>query len=169
MSKFLEHDGQGGFKEVIPNDSSAGASDAGKMIQLNAGGKLDETMMPPGIGADTADILASEDISAGDIVNVWDNAGTSNIRKANATTNGMVANGFILAAVVSGDTAQVYFGGTNNQLSGMTPGTRQYLDTTSGLITETPPATPGNVVQVVGKAFSATEMTFEAMMPIELA
>jgi len=168
MAKYLEHDGQGGSKEVQPINTSAGAGDAGSMVQLNVGGHIDETMLPPGIGADTATLEATEDLTAGDMVNIWNDAGTAKVRKANSTTNGVEANGFTLVSAAAGVSVEVYFGGTNNQLVGMTPGTRQYLDVTSGLITETSPAASGNIVQVVGKSFSATEMTFEAMMPIEL-
>jgi hypothetical protein len=169
MAKYLEHDGQGGFKEVIPLDSSSGASDAEKIIQLGADGRINENMLPTGIGADTAIVEASEDLASGDMVNIWDDAGTIKVRKADATTTGKETNGFVLSAVTSGNNAEIYFGGTNNQLTGMTPGKYQFLDTTAGGITETAPTTTGNVVQVVGKSFSATEITFEAMMPIELA
>ena len=51
--------------------ASAGASDAGKLVALDAAGRINTTMMPTGIGADTAIIVASEALSAGDLVNIY--------------------------------------------------------------------------------------------------
>jgi len=169
MAKYLEHDGSGGSREVQPVNTSAGAGDAGKMVQLDAGGKIAEDMMPTGIGADTATLEASENLAAGDQINIWDNAGTTMVRKADASSAGMAANGFVMAAVISGANATIYFEGTNNQLTGMTGGARQFLSaTTAGGITETAPTGAGEIVQIVGKAYSATEMSFEYTNPIEL-
>jgi len=43
-------------------------------------------------------------------------------RKADATTAGKEANGFVLSAVTLGNNATVYFDGTDTQLSSLTPG-----------------------------------------------
>ena len=169
MAKYIEHDGQGGLKEAIPITSSSGAGDANKIIQTDNTGKIDETLLPPGIGADTASVEASEDLAAGDLVNIWDDSGTAKCRKADASVFGKEANGFVLTSVTTGNNAVIYFEGTNNQLSGMTPGKTQFLSTTPGQVTETPPIGVGNVVQIVGKSFSATEMNFESNITIILA
>jgi hypothetical protein len=149
--------------------TSAGAGDAGKIPALDATGKLDNSLMPVGIGADSKTLAASENLAAGDLVNVWNDSGTAKARKADATTAGKEANGFVLAAVTSGNNATVYFDGTNTQLSGLTPGAVYYLAATAGGITNTPPSASGNVVQRVGRALSATELTFEPGEPITLA
>ncbi len=148
-------------QEVTSVNASAGAGDANKIVALDAAGKLDNSMMPTGIGADTKIIPSSENLAAGDFVNLWDDAGTLKARKADATTSGKEADGFVLAAVTAPANATVYFEGTNNQRTGLTPGARQYLHTTAGGVTDTPPSTAGNVVQYLGKAISATEITFE--------
>lgn len=140
--------------------ASAGAADAGKAVGLDASGRIDGTMMPVGIGADTALIQASENLAAGDLVNVW-NSGGPRARKADAATSGKEANGFVLAAVTSGANATVYFEGAITGLAGLTPGARYYAATTPGQITATPPAAAGNVVQYVGTAISATSLSFE--------
>ena len=126
-------------------------------------------MMPVGIAADTASLVASEDISAGEFVNIWNDTGTPKVRLADATVTGKRADGFVLAAALTDESATVYFEGSNTQLTGMTPGSLQYLDTTAGGVTETAPSTSGNVVQILGRAYSATAMAFEAVNPIELA
>jgi hypothetical protein len=149
--------------------SSAGAGDAGKIPALDATGKLDNSFMPVGIGADSKILPASENLAAGDLVNVWNDSGTAKARKADATTAGKEANGFVLSAVTLGNNATVYFDGTDTQLSSLTPGAAYYLATTAGGVTDTPPSGSGNVLQRVGRALSATELTFEPGEPITLA
>ena len=149
--------------------TSAGAGDAGKIPALDATGKLDNSLMPVGIGADSKILPASENLAAGDKVNVWNDSGTAKARKADATVAGKEANGFVLAAVTSGANATVYFDGTNTQLSGLSPGAVYYLATTAGGVTTTPPSGSGNIVQRVGRALSATELTFEPGEPVTLA
>lgn len=150
--------------------TSAGVADAGKIVALDATGRLDESMMPVGIGADTKLIVTSEIIAAGDMVNVWDDAGTAKVRKADGSTTGKEAVGFVLEGAASGASVAVYFEGVVTGLSGLTPGARYYLSaSTPGLITATAPSASGNVVQFVGRALSATELSFEHDDAIVLA
>jgi hypothetical protein len=152
---------------VVASQSSAGAADAGKIVALDATGKLDQTMMPVGIAADVAVITASEALSAGDFVNVWNSTGAK-ARKADASTSGKEAVGFVLAAVSNGAAATVYFEGTNTAVTGLTPGLN-FLSTTPGAATATAPSTAGQVVQRIGYATAATALNFEPQEPIVLA
>jgi hypothetical protein len=145
--------------------TSAGAGDAGKIIKLDGGGKLDVTVMPTGVGPDTKAIVTSEALAAGDFVNIHNSTGAK-ARKADK--NGKPAHGFVLAAFGSGATATVYLEGTNNQLTGMTPGADQFLAST-GARTEAATTTTGDSVQLLGVALSATEMSFEPNDAILLA
>ena len=145
----------------------AGAGDAGKPLLLDGSGRIDSSAMPVGIGADTASITTSEALAAGDFVNIWNSSGAK-VRKADATTAGKEAMGFVLGAVASGAAATVYFEGTNTGVSGMTPG-NVWLHTTAGQGTNTPPSGAGNVVQPIGFATSATAVNFNAGRPITLA
>lgn len=158
----------GVMTEIFGVQASAGAGNAGDIVALDDNGRIDNSMMPVGIGADTASIQASEALSAGDWVNVYNSAGSARARKADATTAGKAADGFVLAAVASGANATVYFEGTNNQVSGQTPGD-VFLQTTPGAGGATVPSTTGNVVQRVGTAVSATAVNFERAAPITLA
>jgi len=90
------------------------------------------------------------------------------VRKADATTAGKEAHGFVLSAVTSGNPATVYFEGTNTQVTGQTPGP-VYLQTTAGTGGATIPSASGNVVQQVGVAVSATAVNFERGAPVTLA
>lgn len=166
-SKFLALV-SGRIREVFATVTSNGVADDGKIVALGADGRLDNSVMPVGIGVETKSIQASENLSAGDLVNIWSSGGDFRVRKADATASGKEANGFVLSSVSSGNQAAVYLEGTVTGLSGLTPG-RYYLSTTPGLITSVPPNISGNVVQYVGNAVSASEITFEATDGVILA
>lgn len=158
----------GVITEVLGIQTSAGAANAGDIPALDDTGRLDASMMPVGIGADVANLSASEALAAGDFVNVWSDAGTAKVRKADATVAGKDAHGFVLAAVANGATATVYFEGTNTQVTGQVAG-NVYLQTTAGKSGATVPSTAGNVVQQVGIATGTTSVNFERGAPITLA
>ena len=154
--------------DVNANNASAGAADAGKMVKLDAAGKLDGTLMPVGVGAETRVFTTSEVLAAGDLVNIWNSTGAK-VRKADATTAGKEAHGFVLTSATNGGTVTVY--PEEYVLSGMAalvPGTRMFLTTTAGLNSATPPSAAGQVVQDIGVALSATEILFRPRQPITL-
>ena len=157
----------GVLTEIFGVQTSAGAGNAGDLVSLDDTGRIDNSMMPVGIGADTATITASETLAAGDWVNVWNNSGAK-VRKADATAAGKEAHGFVLASVSSGNPATVYFEGTNTQVTGQTPGP-VYLQTTAGAGGATIPSASGNVVQHIGVAVSTTAVNFERGVPVTLA
>lgn len=166
--KFLELNG-GQIRENEALQSSAGAGDAGKIPALDSAGLLSQTMMPTGVGPDTASIVASEALSAGDLVNLWDDSGTIKVRKADAS-NGRRADGFVLSAFSSSATALVYFEGSITGLSGLTLGGTYYLSGgTAGAITATAPSTSTHIVQEVGRCRLASALVFEPQQPITLA
>lgn len=147
--------------------TSAGAADANKIAQLDASGRLDSTVLPVGIGADTAVITTSEALVAGDLVNIWNSTGAK-VRKADPAAAGKEAHGFVLTGFASGAQATVYFEGTNTAVTGLTPGP-QWLGPTAGKCSTTVPTAAGSVVQRVGFATSATALNFNSSDPIVLA
>ena len=92
---------------------------------LDASGKLDPSTMPTGVGQDAKTVLTSEALTIGP-VNIYNNAGVANVRKADATAEGKEANGFVIAAFGSGVNATVFFEGRITGLSGLTIGARYY-------------------------------------------
>jgi len=149
---------------------SAGAADADKIIKLDETGKLSNTVMPVGIVADTEAVLASESLTTGDLVQIWDDAGTAKVRRADATAlNKFSTVGFILNNFALGETALVYFDGRITGLTGLTIGERYYTSETPGQVTNVAPATPEALVQAVGRALTATSLTFEKSIGIVLA
>lgn len=161
MAKYIKYV-SGELTEINTVNSSSGAADADKIPALGADGKLSLTMMPSGIGNDVKTILASEALTAGNKINLWNDGGTLKMRKADAAT-GKRVDGFVLEAVSSGANGVCYFTGINNQLSGLTIGATYWLsDTTPGAITNTAivPA-DGKISQKVGVALSATELLYD--------
>lgn len=145
----------GKLKQKQATIVSAGAANEGDIPALDSTGKLDVSVLPVGVGPDVAILLASENIGAGKYVNIWNDGGTEKVRLAD-NSNGRDAHGFLKDAVTSGNNATVYFEGPNDDLSGLTPGARQYLSTAGG-VTETPPVSPGaNIHQFLGIAVSPT-------------
>lgn len=142
---------------------TTGAADADKLVRTGTDGKLDPSLLPTGVSADVLTVPASEDLSGGDFVNVWDDAGVTKVRKADASAVGKEADGFVLNAALLGQPATVYFEGRNTALTGLTVGARYYLSAaTPGAATTTAPVATGNVVQYLGRASEATSIAFEA-------
>lgn len=153
------------------HDSVMGAATSGASVVVKSlpDGTIDPSLMPAGIGANVVNIVASEALAANDLVNIWNDAGTPKVRKADATVEGKEADGYVKASVASSGTGAVYLGSRISGLSGKTPGARQYLAITAGQMTETAPNATGNVSQWVGTAVSATEVDFKKSEPVTVA
>lgn len=164
--KFLRQTA-GVLTEALGVQASAGVANAGDIVALDDTGRIDATLMPTGIGAETSIVQATEALAAGNWVNVYDVTGAPRVRKADATVAGKACNGFVLAAVASGANATVYTDGINNQVSAQTAGD-VYLQTTPGLGGSVAPSAAGNVLQRVGTAMSATAVVFDYDRPITL-
>ena len=113
-------------------------------------------------------IQASENLAAGDFVNVHDSGG-SRVRRADlsiATGDG-AAHGYVLAAVTSGNMAAVRRFGSNDQLSGLTAG-ELYVLSTLGDVAEISTITPvsGQILQVLGTAINSTTLAVNISQPI---
>lgn len=147
-------------KELTPNTTSAGSGDSGKLVALDAGGKLDASFLPASSSGASLALTAAEAIAAGALVNI---DSTGKIRNANATDATKPAMGFVLTAIANAATGAVYFGGNiNSGASGLTVGAPVYLSAaTAGGVTSTAPSAAGNLVQQVAPcAVSATEFVF---------
>ena len=140
--------------------TSTGAASAGRVVALNSQGDIDQSMLPPGVAPDIATLVCAEAVTAGDFVNVFNDAGTPKVRRADATTAGKHAHGFVLEDADLDATAAVYFEAVNNMVTGHVAGD-VFLDTTPGAATATPPNGSGNIVQRLGVASSATSINVE--------
>lgn len=149
--KFINLE-SGKLKSNAALDVSTGSGDASKIIKTNSSGLVDVSLMPVGIGPDVKVLVASEAIGNGKYVNIYNNAGTETCRLADSS-NSREAHGFVAASVLNAANATVFFEGPNKNLSGLTPGARQYLSTSGG-VTATPVTT--GIHQLLGIAVDAT-------------
>ena len=139
--------------------TSAGAGNDGDIVALDATGKLDPSVLPVGVGPDVTNMASFEDLSSGDYVNIFDDAGTIKARKAD-NSNSRPAHGYITDTVTAPAVVNVFFEGENANLSGLTLGARIYLGVTGG-VTETalvPITDTGKIHQYLGLAISATSV-----------
>lgn len=164
VDKYVSIDASGNMQEVEGTVTSAGAGDAGEIVALDGAGKLDNSVMPVGIGADEITIEFTETASAGDLINIFDVTGTAKARLADAS-NGRVAHGYAPSAVTSPASGAVRFEGEITGQTGLTIGAKQFLGT-AGAMTETPPTTSTHYLQIIGYARDATTVDFEPAQPI---
>lgn len=159
----------GVLTEETAINTTAGAADAGKVIRTDASGLLPVTMLPTGVGVEAITVTASEAISAGAFVNLWNSTGLK-ARNADATVVGKEAIGFALTSIASAGSGLIYLLATQNSaVTGKTVGARQWLSTTPGSSTETAPTATGNIVQQLGFATSATNIVFNPSQPVTVA
>ncbi len=107
---------------------------------------------------------ASQTIAAGQLVNLYDDAGTLKARLADASVLNQPAHGFATNTV--GATAPVAVAFENNgHVTGLSAGP-QFLSDTPGEVQATPPVGAPMLVQRVGVAMSPTLLRFEPAQPI---
>lgn len=146
--------------EVEGTVTGGTAEQAGKIVATDGSGRIDPSLMPVGVMADTYSGTAAEALNAGAHVYIKSDGQVAN---ASGAAGGNPAIGFVLNAAASGATALVYFEGRNTALTGLTVGARYYLsDTVPGGATATPVAGAGKLHQYLGRAVSATTLSFEA-------
>lgn len=170
VRQFLTLTAAGIVQRVNAIIASAGVGDANKIVATDSTGRIDPTLMPVGIGADSLIVQASETLAAGDFVNIHDVAGSARVRKASAADNTRPAQGFVLNNVTSGANATVLFEGSNTALTGLTIGALYILSpTTPGTVVVSSTAlAASNVFQAVGHATGATQIATEIQTPITI-
>lgn len=166
--KFLTRDNSTGkVTEVRGTDASTGVGEAGDIVALGTDGKIDLSLLPTSIGPDVGIIETTEALSAGDYVNIYDDAGVERVRLADST-NGRDANGYVKDAFTTGAQAMVYFEGGNDALTGLTPGARYYLTAAGEASTTVPTAPTDDIHQYLGKAVNATTINTDIQDCIRL-
>ena len=111
-------------------------------------------------------VMFSEDVGAGYMVQLWNDAGTLKAKKALAGN----VQGFAVHTVTLGNWGVVCLQGLCTQISGLTLGSTYYAsNTTDGFITAIKPTTPGKIVQTVGFALASNMLYFNPNnMPVTL-
>lgn len=163
--KFLRNVA-GIFTEII----AAVVATADSIVATGPGGTIDVSFLPSGVGPAIVPIDCSENLSAGDFVNIYDNAGSPNCRKADGSTTGKPANGFVLSAFTSGNPADVYMPGQiNDQVTSVDGGPIWLSVTTPGGFQDTAPTATGQISQKIGSGAAATKIIFDPQPEIVLA
>ncbi len=142
---------------------SAGVADANKIIQTDANGLIDPSFFPASFDVVTRTYEASVNLDANDLVNIFDDAGTFKVRKADSSL-AQEANGFILDTVTATNNVTVYLVGVLPGFTGLSEGFVQLTTNGDGTQTYFNPA-DGEIYQVLGYALSATEIRFEYNSP----
>lgn len=106
---------------------------------------------------------ANEALTAGMLVNVYNEAGTFQCRKASSTL-GRECHGFVLRDSAIGEVAIVYSWGNNPFMSSLLPGPA--FVSTGGMVSSTSPQDVGSMVQQVGSAIGPTVLNFSASAPV---
>lgn len=153
----------------VAGAQTGGAGSENKIPALDSTGKLDVSMMPTGIAADVEVVTAAEALAAANpFVYIKSDGQAAN---ASGAVGGNPCIGFITASYTSGATdVKVYFEGRVTGLTGLTVGARYYLsDSTAGGITATPVSGAGKLHQYIGRAVTATTISFEADDHVVLA
>lgn len=141
---------------------------SGALAEMPAGDTLPLTVLPSGTGPSNKGVVASENLAANDLVNLWDDSGTLKARKADAD-GAKPAHGYVKDGFSSAATATVFFEGEISGLTSKTPGARQFVSATAGEMAETAPTGNGVISQCVGIATSATTVQFLLEPPVLLA
>jgi len=109
------------------------AGAGGRPLATDENDLLDPSFLPPGLGAAEMVAPASETLAAGDLVNLWTDAGARKARKADASALDKPAHGFVAEGaaaagmahvILSGECPQAVAGGGEQGLflSGAVPG-----------------------------------------------
>lgn len=159
MAKYFDWAGK--WLQVIPISVSTGAPDASKMVQTDANGKWDQSLMPTGIAPDQKTANANGAISARDLI-YMEAAGTW-ARATAAAGTPKEATAWATSSVLTGAALVGQDEGIIPGFSGLTPGAAYFLSDTTpgGILIDPGPVGSGKIAQYVGTALSATELNFE--------
>lgn len=101
-------------------------------------------------------VRASENLQFNDFINIWNNAGVANIRKATSFDGAtfLPAHGYITQAALSGELTECIVGQGLLAVTNLLPGQNIYLSSTSGLAALTPDTNVGHLAQYLGVGIS---------------
>lgn len=114
-------------------------------------------------------MTAMEVLADDDFVHIHVEAGMAKIRKADASEDTRPCDGYVPVAIDDDAVGTMVLPGTViDTLAGLTPGSTYYLSTAAGGITDVAPSGAGELVQIIGKALSATKLLFNPQAGITL-
>ena len=106
--------------------------------------------------------IASVAIAAGQIINLFSDAGVIKARLANASGADTMAHGIANnAAAVGAQFEMQWLSGYVTSISGMTVGIQYWLSTTAGAVQNLPPTAAGTIQQQIGFSLAADKMIMD--------
>lgn len=155
-----------------------GVGTSGQVLTTNGAGIATwATVASSNSGPSTSyTFTANETLSAGNLISIIPSGSSFmpsgyNMRIMQASMDSakqLPAEGWVTTSITSGNTGTAYLGlGIITGLSNLTPGYSYFLSTIGGITTVIPSGT-GQLLQIVGKALSTTELFFNPYEPIIL-
>lgn len=137
-----------GLKSIISTGGGGGS-----------GGVINPSPPTTTVSGITIILTAGENLAFGDNVYIKSDG---KVWKSNATTAALIPTvGMAAAAITANNTGNILLDGTaTNSSWTWTIGGLLYASTTSGAMTQTQPSNTDNVIQVVGRALTATTVLF---------
>jgi hypothetical protein len=115
-------------------------------------------------------VIASEALSYGDLVNIWNNSNIPNVRKADAAQL-REAHGYVLESCTAGQSVHVYHLGFvpyDPDSANLPTGSQWLSATTPGQLVNRPPSSAGQIVQRVGVVPSRATFDFHPGLAIRI-
>ncbi|AEI71202.1 hypothetical protein [EBPR siphovirus 1] len=169
MVDIVTRAGKGAPLTHTEMDANFNNLNSGKQETLVSGDNIKRlngvSILGPGnivFGPDYIEFPAGETLLAGEPV------GIANGLVVKASAIGVEAVGFVLEGVAQGSTAKLCRDGVNTAVTGLTAGV-QYLGTSPGTFSSTPPTTAGALVQKLGLAVDSFTLIFKAERILRLA
>lgn len=107
-------------------------------------------------------VTASENIAFGACINLFSNAGTVNVRNANATNNTKPCDGYCstVGGMLAGTVGEVILGPGVNTIVGVAVGVRYWLAISTGTVQASAPVAAGNIEQYLGVGIAPGQLYF---------
>jgi hypothetical protein len=107
-------------------------------------------------------VQASEAIASGAAISLHNVAGVLQVRNANATNNTKACDGFCTTStgIAAGSYGEVQLHSGVASIGGLVVGTRYYLSTVNGTISNVAAVAAGNIEQYLGIAITTTQLFF---------
>lgn len=138
---------------------------AANVVATQADGYIDPSLIK---NSEVKVRVASEGITAGDEINIWDDTAVAKARKASASSFATRSFGYAENSALLGEDVRIISEGCRTGLGGLTIGEPVFLATAAGTVTQTPPTADDEIWQMLGEAISATEYRLEIGEAIEL-
>lgn len=101
-------------------------------------------------------------IGAGQLVNLYNNAGVLNAQLASASSAATLAHGVANIAGAAGDIIEIqWMRGFITSIGGMSLGATYYLSPTAGAVQNLPPTAVGTIQQPIGLAIAASQLLMD--------